>query len=236
MTSFSSVQPNESKEWWATAFNDAATKISDRKYDLRSLTKAKVENGLTGIFATHLMELLPNVNIYTEVPHEKITGEISPFTGLQKPDLMMLERTNQNWNEPLLYAEFKFVYNGDFAGGEISNAAQYGQLSDDRERLSVFKQYSKETVCLQAIYFCWNPESEYRKQGPRDSHVEQFLKLYCDKEQHSITHEKKSTRTRKLLREPSSRVKSSEKIPLVEGDDFWLSLVLLEIEPANLNP
>jgi len=236
MMSSSSVQPSDSKEWWAAAFNEASQEIQKRGYDFRSFTKVKVENGLTDIFATHLLPVLPKMNIYTQVPHKKITGKKSPFTGNQKPDLMMLDRIEQKWNEPSLYAEFKFVYNKDVEGGEIKNPKQYGQLSDDRERLSVFKQYSKDTVCLQAIFFCWNPESAYKKQGPRDSLVDEFLKQYCDREQHSKTHERKSARMQKKLREQKSKVVSKEIISLVDEVGFWLSLVLLEIEPANVSP
>ena len=191
-------------------FQSAVKSIQESNYDLRGLTKSKVEVGLTALLATGLMASAPNFHAYVEVPTSESIG-----TGLEdirtnrdfkrkkeqtRSDLIVLNRHSPNWEKPEFYLEFKFKQNYDLKWfnlepkkeeREITLVNNYVENLGDLKKLSQFKESHQETICLQGFYICFNPESEKyeKKVGAPESNIAGFIRDYTKPELRASNHE-----------------------------------------------
>jgi len=246
-----------------TIFQSAVRSIQESNYDLRGFTKSKVEEGLTALLATGLMASAPNFHAYVEVPtNESIGPGFADVTTNRdskrekqqtESDLIVLNRHSPNWEDPKFYLEFKFKYNFDLEwfnlepkkeDPKIELVRNYVENLGDLMKLSQFKDSHQETICLQGLYICFNPESKYKdKGGGPESNIASFVRDYTNPELRTSNHEiflksisrstnEKKGHWEKLLMDENLKtceIVLCKDIPLVQEEDFWLSLVLFEI-------
>lgn len=170
-------------------------------------------------------------------------------------DLFVLNRESKNWNDPEFYVEFKFKQNYDLEwfnqdskkqNPSIDSVSNYVENLADLEKLYSFKDKHQTTRCLQGFYVCFNPDSPvYDNKGRSpNSNIAGFIENYIEPKLRTLTHEtfvkkiEKSTdknvsKRRRLLEDEnlkSCKITKYDEIPIANEPNFWLTLVLLEIE------
>lgn len=229
---------------WENTFESSAQAFSTKGYDLESLTRAKVEIALTGLLAHEIMSLHKSkiALIGVENPESKNSlrrsnpstietdGESNPQ--YQKPDLLILEKDDSDWNRPQLYAEFKFFYNWDVdKEGKILAQNDNHYILADADKLMKFKLHSETTVCIQGIFFCRNDRQvKYlaKKGGAVDEQKEDFHKGFIKNFEVLLDKERPNT---KIISEKVVCLSNATENSIPE---FWLDLVLLEISKTKL--
>lgn len=247
-----------------TIFQSAVRSIQESNYDLQGFTKSKVEEGLTALLATGLMASAPNFHAYVEVPTNESMGpgleDVRTYRNSKRKkqqtwsDLIVLNRHSPNWEDPEFYVEFKFKQNYDLEwfnlepkkeDPNIDLVSNYVENLGDLIKLSQFKDSHQETICLQGLYICFNPESKIYKnkgRGP-ESNIASFVRDYANPEFRTSNHEiflksisrstnEKVSDWKKLLMDENLKtceIVFCKDIPIAEEQDFWLSLVLFEI-------
>ncbi len=213
--------------WWFKSIEKAVEQLRRAKQpSLKQFSKGKPENQLTSLLTAHLLASDKEIVALNEVKQSRLAEERSTFSIGQSADLMIFDRKNINWEEPKVYAEFKFWYNFDIdTEGKLTPKDERDTLADTN-KLSMFKKNKKNTTCLQGIYFCFSdgdkPDSYMRKSNRAgfEKNHERFIEYFVS--------------TVKLEIEPQCEVTIAGIFPLAEEKrdgrpTFWLDLLLFEI-------
>lgn len=183
---------------WLSFFRGAAEKLRESGYDFESLTRGKAEISLTGLMSHALMEVNKELHCYIEVPNPNANRKSNEFNSRStdkldyakeestgRKDLLILRKENQDWENPELYAEFKYYYNLDFeitGSNEFAfpgknNISHIHENFGDLLKLYRFKLRHDKTTCVQGFYICHNDKAKYAK-IVGENHVHEFVTYY----------------------------------------------------------
>ena len=242
------VTEPDNKPEWLSIFQHTVDELKNGEFNFKSLTTGKAEIALTSLIAHGIMSINQELSAYIEVPS----------TSRSRKDLIVFHEQNRDWENPKIYAEFKYYYDFDIESLGSSNEKHIKEYLGDLIKLYEFKLTHKQTTCLQGFYFCHNENTDYRKSSKNKDHVINFVHYYRELIiqlpeilklfQRLLMRTKNSSGKKKLkqIREELLKNRNLLKsihslpnetmhiLPIVRNNKgLWLSLVLFEVIPFS---